>query len=209
MNKVGSRPAWGRNRQLIVRERLLRLFPTDAAPCVLHLPTFHTHVSCAQVARQEGATLADLQAALQAFDRQYAATAAGPDKWRRHAEFMRDVYGAAVRDVAERSSQSARNEARDAAARAAQAEAALRQVHLQLGSARWLRQCAHCRAQLSVACSGPSHSEWQPQNVHIAVSAIDYSCQDGTTSQSRNMEYYFYTTREAGTLCRRRRSVRS
>ena len=90
-----------------------------------------TRARAMQVARQEGATLADLQAALQAFDRQYAATAAGPDKWRRHAEFMRDVYGAAVRDVAERSSQRSRDEARDAAARAAQAEASLRQVHLQ------------------------------------------------------------------------------
>jgi hypothetical protein len=80
------------------------------------------------VARQDGATLKDLQAALEAFDRQYAATAAGPDKWRRHGEFMRDVYAAAVRDVVERSRQRVADEARDAAARAAQAEAALRQV---------------------------------------------------------------------------------
>lgn len=46
-----------------------------------------------QVARAPGATLEQLQAQLAAFDREYAASAAaaGPVKWRRHAEFMRDT----------------------------------------------------------------------------------------------------------------------
>jgi len=142
------------------------------APCAVRL-FLTTRARAIQVARQEGATLADLQAALQTFDRQYAATAAGPDKWRRHAEFMRDVYGAAVRDVAERSSQRSRDEARDAAARAAQAEASLLQVHLQPRCPSWCRQCwrlLSCAA-LDHAHAGVSHSKLQLRTVHIAVSS--------------------------------------
>lgn len=46
-----------------------------------------------QEARAPGATLEQLQAQLKEFDREYAASpaAAGPAKWRRHAEFMRDT----------------------------------------------------------------------------------------------------------------------
>ena len=124
--------AWHVGCTALCGELTPRLHADSYVKHTLHQSScFHTPCTgAAQVARQEGVTLADLQAALQMFDRQYAATAAGPDKWRRHAEFMRDVYGAAVRDVAERSSQRARDEARDAAARAAQAEASLRQVQI-------------------------------------------------------------------------------
>jgi hypothetical protein len=46
-----------------------------------------------QAARAPNATLEQLQTQLAAFDREYAAStdAAGPVKWRRHAEFMRDT----------------------------------------------------------------------------------------------------------------------
>ena len=87
------------------------------------------HCAAAQLCREEGTTLESLQAALAAFDRQYTATAVGPAKWKRHAEFMRDSYAACVRDLAQRSNQRAAAEAAAAVTRAQQAQAALRQVH--------------------------------------------------------------------------------
>lgn len=51
------------------------------------------HLYAWQSARAPGATMEQLQAELAAFDKEYAASpvAAGPVKWRRHAEFMRDT----------------------------------------------------------------------------------------------------------------------
>ena len=88
------------------------------------------NLAAAQLCREESATLESLQAALAAFDRKYTATAVGPAKWKRHAEFMRDSYAACVRDLAQRTNQRAAAEAAAAVTRAQQAQAALRQVHL-------------------------------------------------------------------------------
>lgn len=86
------------------------------------------HPILAQLCREESTTLESLQAALAVFDRKYTATAVGPAKWKRHAEFMRDSYAACVRDLALRINQRAAQEAAAAANRAQQAQAALRQV---------------------------------------------------------------------------------
>ena len=86
------------------------------------------HPIVTQLCREESTTLESLQAALAVFDRKYTATAVGPAKWKRHAEFMRDSYAACVRDLALRINQRAAQEAAAAANRAQQAQAALRQV---------------------------------------------------------------------------------
>ena len=96
-----------------------------------------------QMCREEGATLEVLQAALADFDRKYAASAAGPSKWKRHAEFMRDTYAGCVRDLAQRSNQAARQEAAAAASRAQAAQAALTRVCCPPVS--WCRDSIGCK----------------------------------------------------------------
>lgn len=82
----------------------------------------------AQLCREESTTLESLQEALAVFDRKYTATAVGPAKWKRHAEFMRDSYAACVRDLALRTKQRATQEAAAAANRLQLAQTALQQV---------------------------------------------------------------------------------
>ncbi len=84
----------------------------------------------AEIVRGEGATLDDLKKEATAFQERYSASreCSGPAKWRRLADFMRDVYGNAQRDMASRQAERQKVAAQQAQAAAASAQAAVQQA---------------------------------------------------------------------------------
>lgn len=84
----------------------------------------------ADIIRREGATLDDLQKEAASFQERYSASreCSGPAKWRRLADFMRDVYGNAQRDMAARQAERQKVAAEQAQQAAASAQAAVQQA---------------------------------------------------------------------------------
>ncbi|KAG1669136.1 hypothetical protein FOA52_002647 [Chlamydomonas sp. UWO 241] len=72
---------------------------------------------------QSGATLADVQDRMAALIEQYVASAAGPTKWQRLAEFLRDTYGGLTRDMVARADKAGLAAVEGAAAETAAARA--------------------------------------------------------------------------------------
>ncbi|KAL4431144.1 hypothetical protein ABPG75_006400 [Micractinium tetrahymenae] len=115
------------------------------------------------LARQEGATVARMQEEVAAFEQAYKASpeATGPTKWPRFAEFLRDAYGGAVRDLSARIEERRKSEAAAAAQaaevsrlkaqqaeqRAAAAESGVSQLQARLGEVE--RQLAEAQAELA------------------------------------------------------------
>jgi hypothetical protein len=106
----------------------------EAAAAVNEL-LYRANVEISQAARSGACTLDDLQTQLQVFVDKYIATASGPTKWQRLAEFIKDTYGSISSDLVQRSrnesmaaSQAAKEDAEEAGKRAlaalARAEAA-------------------------------------------------------------------------------------
>ena len=108
------------------------LWPTSAAQQLYDAPANMTRrkkiLHGVQVSRQENATLAALQTALDNFERRFASQAEGPDKWKRFSEFIRSTYVGCLEDVAQRALQRAQQETTAADSRALQAQSALQEV---------------------------------------------------------------------------------
>lgn len=69
----------------------------EAASTVNEL-LYQANVSVTQAVRS-GADMAEIQEKLAAFVEKYAASAAGPTKWQRLAEFLRDTYATITNDL--------------------------------------------------------------------------------------------------------------
>jgi hypothetical protein len=84
----------------------------------------------ADIVRREGATLEDLRKEAAGFQERYSASkeCSGPAKWRRLADFMRDVYGNAQRDMAARHAERQKVAAQQAQQAASTAQAAVQQA---------------------------------------------------------------------------------
>ncbi|EFN59494.1 hypothetical protein CHLNCDRAFT_56782 [Chlorella variabilis] len=108
-------------------------------------------VRLAALARQEGATVERLQEEVAAFEQAYRASpaATGPTKWPRFAEFTRDAYGGAVRDLAARLDERRRAEAAAAAQAAEVASLKAQQAQQRLAGAE--SEAAQLRARLGEA----------------------------------------------------------
>lgn len=91
----------------------------------------------AEVVRRDGVTLEELQREVMAFQERYASSreCAGPTKWRRLAEFMRDVYGNAQKDLATRQAERERAIAAQAQAAAQAAQTAVQQASARAAAA--------------------------------------------------------------------------
>jgi hypothetical protein len=100
-----------------------------------------------QVARAEGATLEDLQREAAAFQQRYSASkdCAGPAKWKRLADFMRDTYGAAQRDLADLLAERQRSEAAAAQAAAQAAQNAVQSATARASAAEGAAAAAQAR----------------------------------------------------------------
>jgi predicted nucleic acid-binding Zn-ribbon protein len=115
-------------------------------------------VRLADIVRREGATLDDLKNEATAFQERYSASkeCSGPAKWRRLADFMRDVYGNAQRDMAARQAERQKVAAQQAQAAAASAQAAVQQASARAtaaeGSVAALQErITHLESQLAQA----------------------------------------------------------
>ena len=94
------------------------------AAAVVNELLYRANVEISQAARS-GQSLDDLQSQLQAFVDKYIATASGPTKWQRLAEFIKDTYGSISSDLVQRSrheslavSQASKADAEEAGKRA-------------------------------------------------------------------------------------------
>lgn len=74
----------------------------EAAAAVNEL-LYRANVEISQAARNGHCTIDDLQSQLQSFVDKYIATASGPTKWQRLAEFIKDTYGSISSDLVQRS----------------------------------------------------------------------------------------------------------
>ncbi|GAB4817604.1 hypothetical protein N2152v2_004650 [Parachlorella kessleri] len=108
-------------------------------------------VRLTQVARQDGATVEQLQQEVARFEATYRDSqhASGPTKWPRFAEFLRDVYGGAVRDLAARQEERQRAQAAQAAAATEHARLQAQQVEARLGAVEG--EVTQLRARLAEA----------------------------------------------------------
>ncbi|PSC76322.1 interferon-induced guanylate-binding 1-like [Micractinium conductrix] len=146
-------------------------------------------VRLAALARQEGATVERMQEEVAAFEQSYKASpaASGPTKWPRFAEFLRDAYGGAVRDLSARieerrkaeaaaaaqQAEVARLQAQQAEARLATAEAGVTQLRQQAGELeRQLReaQAELARERAAVAASATRIATLEQQVQHLSQS---------------------------------------
>ena len=141
----------------------------------------------AAVVRREGATLEDLRKEADAFQERYNASreCSGPAKWRRLADFMRDVYGNAQRDLASRQAErqqiaaqqaqqaaaSAQTALQQASARATSAEGSLRSLQTRIGELE--RQLAQANTELSVQRQAAATATAQLAQVTQSAQARD------------------------------------
>ena len=88
------------------------------------------HLHYPQLANRQDTTLEGLQEELAAWETAYRSSkaAAGPAKWRLHAEFIQDTYSSIVRGLVQRKEQATQAELAAAAQRATDVEHRLHQV---------------------------------------------------------------------------------
>jgi hypothetical protein len=142
----------------------------------------------ASLARSEGATPDMLQAEIAAFEASYASApaAAGPTKWARFAEFMRDVYGGALRDLAARQAERQRAQASAAEAEAQQARSAAQAADARVAAAEALS--ASLRTRVGELEAALASEQQAAARATAAATALEARMRDAEADLRREVE---------------------
>eukprot|EP00887_Chlorella_sp_A99_P005605 scaffold1.g5605.t1 len=152
-------------------------------------------VAVAAAARAEGASVESLQQEVARIEAAYRASpaAAGPTKWPRFAEFMRDVYGGALRDLTARQAErqaaaaaAAEGRAELARAQAAQAEARVSAAEGEAGGLRTRLADAEGRLAEAERRLGSAQAELAQERAAAAAAASRLAALEGEAAQLRS-----------------------